>query len=192
MAAKKTYERVGGAGVEIDLELRNRLLAQTFQHTYERTDNQLAVLSQWKGGGEVVKGVRELFQEQIAGLEKSIEQLKVLCDEKAIKVAFTGKAYQIKAVALTPHAVLYVSIFKKVDEALSYLHAMWVAGLVDDDAFREQAHMLRGRIHNTSNLVGVAFHKTVKGEETDVDAKGEVTEGAETEELESQEDAKAE
>jgi len=181
--AKKTYDRAGGAGIGVELELRNRLLAQTFQYTYERTDNQLAVLSQWKGGGEVVKALRMLFQEQVSGLEKSIEQLKALCEGKGIEVAFTGKAYQIRAVALTPYSALYISIFQKIDEALSYLHAMWVAGLVDDDAFREQAHMLRARVHAASRDVGAVFHKVVKGEET---------ESAETEKLEGEGDAKAE
>lgn len=181
--AKKTYDRAGGVGVEIELDLRNRLLAQTFQYTYERTDNQLAILSQWKGGGEVVKEIQALLQEQVSALEKSIEQLKVLCDRKGIKVAFAGKAYQIKAVALTPYSALYISMFQKIDEALSYLHAMWVAGLVSDDAFREQAHALRARVHAASRDVGAAFHKVVKSEEM---------ESAETEKLEGEGDAKAE
>jgi len=167
----KKYERATGAGIEIEIELRNRLLMQSYEFTFERTDNQLVVLSQWKGAGEAIKQLKELFSEQHAALDKYVEQVAALCQSNGVKPAFTGKTLKATAVVLTPYSGDYLRLIRRTDEATSYLHALWVSGIADDEAFKEQAHKLRGRVHQASKAVDEVFHRVVKnrGEEASQD-----------------------
>lgn len=185
-AEQKKYERPAGAGIEVDIQVRNRLLMQTFGYTFERTDNQLAILSERKGAGEALKRIRELLDEQISSLDKYIEQVSEICRSNSVKPAFTGRVFSATTIVLTPYGFDYLNLFRKTDEAMSILHALWIAKIVDEEAFREQAHKLRARLHNTSQAVDRVFSDVLKrggldssssGEDDDSSSSGEDEDG---------------
>lgn len=172
----RKYERASGAGLEIEILFRNRLLIQTYDYTFERTDNQLQALSAWKGAGQDVDQVRALFEEQITSLDGAISQLQELAEQTKVKPAFTGKGFPVTAIALTPHAARYLEILNRIDTAISWLHALWISGQIGDETFREQASKLRGKAHKGSAAVGELFRRHVLGqgaEASEGDAKGQ-------------------
>ena len=169
MAAKKTakpaparrYERASGTGLEIELVFKNRLLMQTFAYSFERTDNQLQALSLWRGAGADVEKIRLLMEEQILALDTAIEQLQGLAAQASVKPSYAGQGFRVKAIALTPYSVRFVEILKRIDVAISWLYALWVAGQIEDQTFREQAQKLRSRAHRSSAAVGEVYRRHV-------------------------------
>lgn len=159
---KRPYPRVAGAGVELVLQMRNRPLVQTFKYTFERVDNQLAMMATAAGAGEEVKKLRVLLDEQEAALDKSLAQLKKITEDNGVKVRYTGKPTELTAVVLTPYSHTILSLFKKSDDAIAQLHALWAIRLVDEDKFREQTHKLRARIHNACKAVSTLYTQLFK------------------------------
>jgi len=158
----RKYPRVAGAGVGMSLIIRNRLLGKTFDYVFERTDNQLAILANYSGAGEELKSLKELIQTTNESVNNVLEQLKAISAENNIVPAFTGNGFTKNITVLTPYSAQYVKAFQTIDEAASYLHALWVASLVEDEAWREQVRKMRSRLHDVSRSVDTIYRNIVK------------------------------
>lgn len=185
-APKKKYQRAIGSGIAVETKFFNRLLAQVFDYTWEALDNQLATLITWKGAGDDLAKLGALLNEQQAALEKSIAQLDALCQQHGVRPVQSGAGFARSNFTLSRQANQYFEILKLIDQAVTRLQALWIAGRVDDEAWKAQTAKLRSRAHDTARAVSEIFDRHVKRqgqEEAEEQEKG--TQDAETQEAEA-------
>lgn len=173
-AKAKQHARAGGVGIDVSMQFRNRLLSDTWDFLFQRADDQISLMTQNSKGAAQVEVLTKLLSEREAALDKSIGQLSKIASSNGVALAMTGVTTEVKTVCLTPQGMSLVRIFRKTDEAMSWLHGLWIMSLVPEPEFKKQGHLLRSKLHAIGDAVSVAF-KSFAAKPAVVDSKvGEV------------------
>lgn len=169
---RKKYERVLGSGVTMSVEMRNHALGRTFRALAEKVDNQLSLIARRRDYLPHWRNLEQLSEEQTKTLTDAIERLDVMLANEGIKPAFAGKPYKVDFVCTTPLTRRFIKCLLLSDKALTELHALWCADVIDEVDFRRQGNKLRARAHDFSRACDEAFRKLYKGGGSDTEGTG--------------------
>lgn len=165
-AVKRSLASIKGSVVPQQIKINHPALRKTFKHAYDISDAHLYYCSVFCRATlplELVKPETDALHAVIANtaseLDALTKQMQAIADTNGIGPGVNFSDQIVDTQASTPLSKRYLDVYRKADQYLAIIDALWIEGVIDDDRHAKAAPAMSQTCHRLSRQIDAAFRR---------------------------------